>query len=100
MELFFRSWEAAGRLLGLLGDLLEPLGSLFGVLEGSGWDIYVILGALDRIMEALGTLLGDLGRVLGLTWEPLGRLLGAFRKDLGAVLDLICSLESIFEAIC
>ena len=60
----------------------------------------MILGALDRILEALGTLFGALGRVLGLSWEPLGRLLGAFRKDLGAVLDIICSLESIFEAIC
>ena len=36
LELFWGSWEAAGRLLGLLGDLLEPLGSLFGALEGSG----------------------------------------------------------------
>ena len=49
----------------------------------------MILGALDRILEALGTLLGALGRVLGLSWEPLGKLSGAFRKDLGAVLDLI-----------
>ena len=60
----------------------------------------MILGALDRILEALRTLLGTLGRVLGLSWEPLGRLLGAFRKDLGAVLDLIYNLESIFEPLC
>ena len=60
----------------------------------------VILGALDRILEDLGTLLGALGRVLGVSWKPLERLLGAFRKDLGSVLDLICSLETIFEAIC
>ena len=60
----------------------------------------VILGALDRILEPLGTLLGPLGKVLGVSWEPLGRLLGAFWKDLEAVLNLVCSLESIFEAIC
>ena len=87
-------------LLGLLGGLLKPLGTVSGALRGSGCDILAILGTLDRILEPLGTLLGSLGRVLGVSWEPLGRLLGAFRKDLGAVSDLICSLESIFEAIC
>jgi len=30
------SWEALGRLMGLLGSLLEPLGTLSGALGGSG----------------------------------------------------------------
>ena len=60
----------------------------------------VILGALDRILEPLGTFLGPLGRVLRVSWEPLGKLVGVIWKDLGAVLDLICSLQSILEAIC
>ena len=98
-ELFWRSWEAA-RLLGLLGGLLKPLGSVFGALGGSGCDMFEILGTLDRILEPLGTLLGPLGRVLGLSWESFGRLLGAFWRHLGVVLDLIWHLESIFEAIC
>ena len=34
--LFWESWEALGKLLGLLGDLLEPLGTLSGALGGSG----------------------------------------------------------------
>ena len=99
-ELFWGSWEAARRLLGLLGGLLKPLGSVSGALGGSGCDILAILGTLDRILEPLGTLLGPLGSVLGVSWEPLGKLLGAFWKDLGAVLDLVWDLESIFEAIC
>ena len=86
--------------MGLLGSLLEPLGTLSGALGGSECDILAILGTLDRILEPLGTLLGPLGRVLGVSWEPLGRLLGTFWKDLGVVLDLICSLERIFEAMC
>ena len=72
------SWEALGRLLGLLGSLLELLGTLSGALGGSGCDILAILGALDRILEPLGTLLGPLGRVMRVSWEPLARLLGAF----------------------
>ena len=68
--------------MGLLGSLLEPLGTLSGALGGSGCDILAILGALDRILE------------------PLGTLLEAFWWYLGIVLELFWSLESIFEAIC
>ena len=74
--------------MGLLGDLLKPLGTVSGALGGSGCDILAILGTLDRILEPLGTLLGRLGRVLGVSWEALGSISEGFGSCFGPNLQL------------
>ena len=73
-----------GSLLGVLGGSWDSLGASTpsGALGGSGCDILAILGALDRILEPLGTLLGPLGSVLRVSWESLGRLLEHFGRIL------------------
>ena len=69
------------RLLGLLGSLLELLGTLCGALGGSGCDILAILGALDKILasrDALGASWEIPEGVLGASWEALGSILEGF----------------------
>ena len=48
----------------------------------------MILEAPTRISEALGTLLGPLGRVLGGSWEALGSILESFWYCFGDFLEL------------
>ena len=85
-ELFWESWGAAGKLLELLGDLLNSLGTVSGALGGSGCDIFVILGALHDLgasWDALGVSWQCPGGVLRAYWHALRPILDAFRSYFG-----------------
>ena len=90
--------------MGLLGGLLESLGTLSGAVGGSGCDILVIFGALDRILEPLGRswgLLGGswgcLGSLLGGSWEHFGGILGLFGGDFVAWKAVLMGFAEILK---